>query len=575
SKAIRYAREAAEGAAALKEPREALRNLDRAYEWAVRLEPDARRPIQIQLLLEREKFYDTVGDRRRQEQLLDELLAALLPEDENPADRAEALRRRCDLEAQRGRHAEALAAIDEADRLCGLARDTRLAMRVLRSRTHLHWRNSDYPRAQELAEQLIARVQNVEKPRVVLMDLLNLASILVRNGQVERARHILEGEIRPLVERTGDPLDRIAFLYQLGAVYSQMGLVGRALVCHREAAAMPEMRTLPEQHGYQHLAISGLLLTLGRIDESVVAAREAVRLMRRVKHAVSHAHASRNLAELLLNLGRLDEALPELDEALDLFARIEDRPILDRLLLLRARTLEEASRPAEALAAWVRVRDDARNVRDAAREGIALEAMSRCTEMSDPPAALHHARDALDLAVHAADEPTVARLCNRLAVLAWRRREFDDAIAYYERAARVYRSLGDSRSLAVVLNGLGATQRRCGLLEPARAALEEAIQICRQHAASTHLANGLAALGAVWQESGDVTGARASLEEALEIRRALGQALDCGWTLLSLARVALPDGPQTRADRLEEAAQIARELDDPELLEACAAVASA
>jgi tetratricopeptide (TPR) repeat protein len=551
SKAIRYAREAGEAAAALKEPRETLRFLETAYEWSSRLEPDECRPIQVELLLEREKFFEIVGDRLRQAEVIDEVLT-LLPEGENPGARAEAFRRKCDLEALCGRHEQALRAFQEADRLCLLAGDSRLELRVLRSRTHLHWRNSEYQRAQDLAEQLIARVRNVEDHRTLIMDLQNLASIVSRNGDIERARLILEEEIRPMAESSGHPLDRINLLYQLGKVYSQMGLVARALACHREVAAMPEMRTLPEEHGYQHLAISGLLLTLDRIDESIDAAREAVRLMRRVKHAESHAHASRNLAELLVNVGRPDQALPELDEALDLFARIQDQSMVHRLRLLRARTLELAGRQTDALDEWSRIRDEAHGEGDIANEILALEAMSRCSETSDPDGARQLAGDALGLAEREGDQPAAAMLSNRLAVLAWRRNEFDVTIEYYERAANMYRALGDSRSLAVVLNGLGATRRQCGLLRPARDALDEAIRISREIAASADLADGLAALGAVLEESGDPSGGRAALEEALQIRRGLGQAVECGWTLLRLARIASSADTQTRGQWLSE-----------------------
>ena len=572
SKAIRYAREAGEAAAVLKEPRETLRNLEAAYEWSSRLEPDERRPIQVELLLEREKFYETVGDRVQQAQVIDEVFA-LLPEGENPGARAEAFRRKCDLEALCGRHEQALDAIQEADRLCVLAGDSRLELRVLRSRTHLHWRNSEYQRAQDLAEQLIARDPNGEDHRSLIMDLQNLASIVIRNGDIERARLILEEKIRPMAENSGNPLDRINLLYQLGKVYSQMGLVERALASHREVAAMPEMRTLPEEHGYQHLAISGLLLTLDRIDESIVAAREAVRLMRRVKHAEAHAHASRNLAELLVNVGRPDEAIPELSEALDLFARIQDQPMVHRLRLLRARTLELAGKQTDALDEWARIRDEAHHESDVTNEILALEAMSRCSETSDPAGARQLASDALELAERAGDQPAAARLTNRLAVLAWRRNEFDVTIEYYERAANAYRTLGDSRSLAVVLNGLGATRRRCGFLRPARDALLEAIQISRENAASADLANGLAALSAVLEESGDPGGGRAALEEALQIRRGLGQSVECGWTLLKLARIAPAAGAQTRDQWLSEASRIAREHRDTELLRACGEVA--
>jgi tetratricopeptide (TPR) repeat protein len=572
AKAIRYARAAGEAAAALKEPLETLRNLETAYEWCSRLEPDERRPIQVELLLEREKFYEIVGDRLRQAQMIDEVLA-LIPEGENSRDRAEAFRRRCDLEALCGRHEQALGAIQEADRLCVLAGDARLELRVLRSRTHLHWRNSEFERAQELAEQLVERVRNVEDHRTLIMDLQNLASIVSRNGDLERARLILEEEVRPMAERSDRPLDRINLLYQLGKVYSLMGFVEPALACHREVAAMPEMRTLPEEHGYQHLAISGLLLSLDRIVEAIDAAREAVRLMRRVKHADSHAHASRNLAELLVNVGRPDEALPELDEALDLFERIQDQPMVYRLRLLRARTLELAGNQTDALEEWGRIRAEAHSERDITNEILALEAMSRCSETSDPASASQLAGDALELAERAGVRPAAARLSNRLAVLAWRRHEFDVTIEYYERAANIYRTLGDSRSLAVVLNGLGATRRQSGFLRPARDALDEAIRISREHAASEDLANGLAALGALLDESGDPSGGRAALEEALQIRRALGQAVECGWTLLKLARIAPSTGAQTRDPWLSEASRIARDHGNAELLRACGEVA--
>jgi tetratricopeptide (TPR) repeat protein len=260
-------------------------------------------------------------------------------------------------------------------------------------------------------------------------------------------------------------------------------------------------------------------------------------------------------------------------ESLDLFARIQDQPMVHRLRLLRARTLELAGRPTDALDEWGRIRDEAHGESDITNEILALEAMSRCSETSDPPGARHLAGDAFELAQRAGDQPVAARLSNRLAVLAWRQNDFDVTIQCYERATTLYRALGDSRSLAVVLNGLGATRRRCGLLRPARDALVEAIRISRDSAASADLANGLAALGAVLEESGDPSGARNALEEALRIRRELGQTVECGWTLLKLARIAPPARAQLREECLSEAAQIAREQRNPELLRACSELA--
>ena len=96
------------------------------------------------------------------------------------------------------------------------------------------------------------------------------------------------------------------------------------------------------------------------------------------------------------------------------------------------------------------------------------------------------------------------------------------ALAEYERAAAIFRTLDDDASLGLMLNSIGATLKAMNRLPEASERLREALGV-HQRAEQPRLeGHALALLGEIALARDESEEASSRLEASLEIRRRLG-----------------------------------------------------
>ena len=132
-------------------------------------------------------------------------------------------------------------------------------------------------------------------------------------------------------------------------------------------------------------------------------------------------------------------------------------------------------------------------------------------------------------------------------------------LALFERAAELYRSLGDERGEAAALFWAGCFQqvvrRDDGTAVPL---LERSLELARRVRDEETMAEALRHLGIAAHRAGRLDEAADRLEESCQLRRAAGQPASVAANLVGLAYVAAGQGRQDEAgERLAEADRLA------------------
>ena len=268
-------------------------------------------------------------------------------------------------------------------------------------------------------------------------------------------------------------------------VYEQTSLARRRLL-HRRAATALSRR----QPGEESAALVAHHL---RLAGDYASAAKQYRLA--AEHAATlHAHADAlEQFEAALALGDPDTA--------GLHERIGDIRTLPRRLRRRSGELRKRRRHVRVLGAREGRAQAGRCTSPPRRMGArrdALPGSSRCGPgeerglrariQADLALTLHHAgrperatmlaREALTLAVTAADRRAQAQAHNMLGVLARNAREPQAALAHLERSLALAQELRDEPAHAAALNNLALVKRDAGELVEALALTESALALC-------------------------------------------------------------------------------------------------
>ena len=132
-----------------------------------------------------------------------------------------------------------------------------------------------------------------------------------------------------------------------------------------------------------------------------------------------------------------------------------------------------------------------------------------------------------------------------------------------EESIEIRRRIGDRRTIAVSVEGLGLVLWNLGENRAARACYEESLAIYRELGLQVEIGNTLNNLGIVLHNLGDIDGARALYEQALALRRALGDPSGIANSLHALAELVQHIGALASArEMLDEAVKIYEELGD-------------
>lgn len=569
--AVRYGQRAAERASALSQFGDALATLDRVLEWVARLpEDEARRDLEADVLLQQERECETLGLRRRQQEIIGRLIALLAPL--GPSARlAQTYLREGNLLTLLKRFNDAGRALNMALRISTDERDVNLERCALRGIGLLGWHEGRHADALAIMEKALVIDRACGDDLAVAGDLTNLGIILKGMGEYQRARAALE-EALAMPSLAQHPKKMGYALQGLANVHHCLGDLDQALACLRRADEISQALLLPIERSFHLTSIAHIELQQGHLDAAIHTYREAIELSRRARHAEGLAQSLRTLGEVLFGLGKHDDALPCLREAAGLFAQLEDRES-EAGMWSRVATALESGSPAEAAETWRVVCDLRKQLVDPRGELEALEGIARATRQAAPSPhdSIPQFEAALRLAATLGEMERELSLRNTLGILEWERGGYVQALQHYEAALLLARGLRDRVHEGLILNGLGVTLNRLDRPEEARTALEESVAVNRETNQRLLEAHAMAALGQVCLTVHRPDQATQWLEQSLELRRQLRDRAGEGWMRLRLAEARTAMGDTTAARESAAAAAIlAVELGDAKLAHACA-----
>ena len=519
--AIDYGRRAAERLRALSQFANSLEMLDRLQGWVARLPQDAaRRELLADILLAQERLCETMGQRRRQQDIITELISLLAPHGAS-SKLAETYLRQGDLLTLLKRFDGAERALNTALRMSRDRSDRGLERSALRSIGLLRWHQGRHIEALAIAEKTLEFDRASGDQRSIIGDLANIGNILRALGDYDRARRVLEEALSMAsVEREPSPLSSV--LHNLANVHRACGDIDAALDCLMRADSAMRLNMLPVHRSFHLTTIAHIRLQQGDVDGALQTYEQAVDLSRRARHAEGLGQALRLLGEVQFGLQRDADAARNLEEAATLFAQLEDHASQADLWEKVAIARERLGDWGAARSAWAGVLELRRSLADPAgelhaREGVARAA--RHVSPADAPSAFQHA---LTLATVLGDASRQLALHNTLGILYWERGAYLDALGHYDAGLRLCRATGDQAHEGLMLNSMGVALTRLQRYDEARTVLEESVALNRRTGERLLESHALGAFAEVSSCLGHAETAVACAETALAIRRALG-----------------------------------------------------
>jgi class 3 adenylate cyclase/tetratricopeptide (TPR) repeat protein len=500
--AARYGLRTAKRAANSSQFAEALEILDRVRGWLAHLPDDAdRREQATDVLLLQERMCETQGLRERQQQLIDEVIALLAPNDVSPR-LVEAHLRQGDLFTLLGRFDRGATALETSLRLSRERGDATGEGNALRSLGLLRWHEGKNEEALRYAEQATTLDRERGDLEAIVRDLHNLGTILKGMREFDRAIACLQ-EAMDLCVRLEDPSKQFYSAHTLANVHRELGHIEVAQQYLRSADEIAVARRMPVERSFTLMALAHITLQQGKPEEAIRLYGEAVEMSRKARHAEGLAQALRMLGEVLVGLGSAAEALPHFEESAGLFAQLQD-----------------ANGQLEALEGMIRAGRQAGGTVDTERQ----------------------CKQALALAEALDDAPRQASLWNLLGILAWEHGAFTDALTHYEAALAEVRRTDQRADEGLVLNSVGVTLSRLGRHEEARRVLEESVALNAATGQRLLQAHALAALADACAATGRTADARRYYEGARAIRTDLGHT-EAADQLIQRVREFADDSP--------------------------------
>jgi class 3 adenylate cyclase/tetratricopeptide (TPR) repeat protein len=570
-KAVRYGRQAAEKATRLSHFHEAVTMLEQVQPYLFQLPEDqSRQEVLIDVLLQQERLCETLGQRERQQAIINQIISLLQPAGDL-ARLAEVYVRQGDLYTLLRRFTAAAEALDKSLRISRDLSDPIGERNALRSLGLLCWHEGKNEEALERIEEVLNIDRQQEDTESIVGDLANLGSVLRSLEDYERARTCLEEGLQ-LCEVIQNPIKQSYILQMLGNIHRSLGKDDEAIVSFQRAAKITEQNRLPIHQSYHLTSLAHIYFRQGRIQESLQLYEQAIDVSRKAKHAEGLSQSLRMLGEVLLGMDRQSEALPHFHEAATIFARLKDDESEALVWSNIATAQEREENYPDAIAAWEKVRTLRKAANNSPGELEAIEGMARVTrkQADDPARTLQYYGEALYLADELNDRNKQGDLLNTMGILEWQQGAYKEAVSCYERALKIFQELDDQVHQGLVLNSLGVTLTKLNRHEEALNRLEEALKLHCQTKELLLQGHALAALGEVYYEMGKSDEALHRYEMSLKIRQDIGDRKGEGWMMYHLARVNASQGAKERArDYVNQASKIAKECKDGKLQEIC------
>lgn len=571
-KEVDYGRQAAEKATRLSQFYEAVTMFEQIRERLKRLPEDLlEQDTLIDILLQHERLYETLGRREQQQATIDQLLS-LLQSSDDPAHLAEVQVRQGDLYTQLGRFEDAERALGESLAAWRSLSDTLGESRALRSIGFLRWHQNQHKEAITFNEAALTIDRRRDDPTAIATDLTNLGAVWRNLGNHKRALACLE-EALQFYKTAQNPVKQGFTRYSIANVNLELGALDRAMAQYQAA------HDIFEQHHDRVMAsralagMANLYWRQGKAQDSLHLYKEVVRVTRDIKFGQGLSYSLHTLGDLLLGLNEPEQALDHLLESTEVFAELRDREseaeVWEKIANIYEQTLEDYQK---ALSAWGRARALRMLLND---HGGALEALERMGQLArqrlgEPIQALQCFREALNLAVKIGDGKKQGELLNTIGIIEWHLSAYADALVHYEHAFQIYHELEDTAHAGLMLNSIGVTLHKLGHYDEALRRLREAVETNREAGERLLEGHGLAAIGDLHRDLREHGQALEHYRASLEIRRKIGDRKGEGWMLHSLALVyAEQDLHEQARDCLAQARAIAEECGDMELRSAC------
>lgn len=204
----------------------------------------------------------------------------------------------------------------------------------------------------------------------------------------------------------------------------------------------------------------------------------------------------------------------------------------------------------------VQLEDDRRRAELALRQATYAEAIS------DYPAAVAAAQEAIRLAQAVQDVALDAAGALQWGLALWRQGRYEPARSQVEQALVLARDARLPRLEADILRHLGIISWYLGDQPAARAHYEQSLQIAHELGDRWNETRALNNLGMVYWIQGDYAKAQGTFEQALQIKREIGDRWGEGSTLGNLGTVLSCLDNTVAIEYYEQALQIAREVGD-------------
>jgi serine/threonine protein kinase/tetratricopeptide (TPR) repeat protein len=570
-KAIQYGQQAAKKAKGLSQFKEALKLLERVHEWLLKLpEDNKRRETLIDILLQQERLCETLGERERQQRIIDELLS-LLEITKDRAKLVDVYRRQGELFTILGRFDSAEPVLRDSLRISRELSDAGEERNTLRSLGFLDWQRGANQAAVANNEAALSISRQLGEKIAIAGDLTNLGNVLRRSGDLKGALKCAE-EALEIADEISDPVRQVVALHLAGTVHGHLGDNNRAASSmERGLEICREHRLLLHQTILLNL-IGNIFRQQGKHEESLEFHKEALNLSRKCNYADGLAQSLRMVGETLISMDRHSEALPYLQEGTTLFAQLEN--FQSECLLWRkiGTVYEREGKYSQSVTAWGKVRGLCQKAKDGPGELEALEGMACMTrqQANDFSRAGKYYLEALKIAERLGEQNKQGELLNAIGILEWQRGKFGEALSYYERAFEIFRELGDPVHSGLILNSMGVTLTKLKRHDEALKRLEEAFELHCETKEMVLQGHALAAMAEVHEDMGRPEQALRHYEMSLDIRQQIDDRRGEGWMSYHVARIHISQGARDKAsDHLSQASNIAEEYGDNKLQDLC------
>jgi len=168
------------------------------------------------------------------------------------------------------------------------------------------------------------------------------------------------------------------------------------------------------------------------------------------------------------------------------------------------------------------------------------------------------AREGLQVAKSLRDDRIIASALMALADVEWFRGDYDQALARYDEAVALSRTVGDQLLVVDAVYNSGMAAFQAAELDRARQAFEEALDIARELHETPHIAAAQFMLAQLAVLSGEAAGAREHARESFDHYTELEDDRSCARCLVVLAGAAVASGRHHDAARLIGAAEVLR-----------------